>query len=131
MKNSWNFQILPNIPNIVSHGYRMDDIGESLEQEVNAAMPGYLRFHRVNKIVVQIGPNVDGLKDYYEVLGVGIKQWPGIDLEQYIQATSETRIDILRSCINGVFCWLEETYDDAAFVDKVRQRVSWLSHDES
>jgi hypothetical protein len=104
----------------------MDPIGEEIESEVNDALPGYLKFHGVNKIVVKLGPNGENAKDYSEVLGVGVKQWNAFDLGGYVMADEPAKRRLLRDCVTEVFSWIESNFADAEFVKKARNKVPWL-----
>lgn len=122
----WKFQLCPNIPGIIGKGYRMDTVGQSVAEEVNNALPGYLKFHGVNKIVVCLGPNVGNKPDYLEVLGVGLKQVNGFDLNLYANLGDAEKRQSLQGCVIQVLRWIQENFDDTAFVDKAKCKVFWL-----
>ena len=127
MKNRWNFQLLPTMPHVVAKGYRMDAVGEQVEKEVNDALPGYLKFHGVNKIVLKLGPNIENVPDYVEILGVGSKQWPDFDLQRYVDTNEAEKRRMLCETIVGFFAWIERSFNDAVFVRGARSKVPWLS----
>jgi len=124
----WKFQLSPNVSGVIGKGYRMDAVGQEIEDEVNDALPGYLKFHGVNKIVVKLGPSVKHEKDYYEMLGVGLKQWNEFDLQSYTNARESEKRQVLRDCVIQVFRWIQKNFDDTAFVDKAKDNLPWLAH---
>jgi len=38
--NKWSFQLLPNTPNVLGKGFRVDPVTQALEDEVNDALKG-------------------------------------------------------------------------------------------
>jgi hypothetical protein len=59
----WKFQIMPYQRDVVARGFRMDAVGEAVEREVNEALPYPFKFHKVNKIVICLGPAPADEKD--------------------------------------------------------------------
>jgi len=123
----WKFQFLPNERDIVALGYRMDATGEALEREVNAAIRYPLKFHKVSKIVVALGPAPKPERDYFEVLGVGKKQWPLFDLRGYVTMAEHEKVQALRKVTMDTFAWLEASFDDAHFATLARARLKWAT----
>ena len=115
------------MPHVVAKGYRMDAVGEQVEKEVNDALPGYLKFHGVNKIVLKLGPNIENDPDYVEILGVGSKQWTDFDLQRYVDTNEAEKRRMLCETIVGFFAWIERSFNDASFVRGARSKVPWLS----
>ena len=123
----WMFQFLPNERDVVAVGYRMDATGEALELEVNAAIRYPLKFHKVSKIVVALGPAPRPEREYIEVLGVGKKQWPMFDLRGYVAMAESEKIQTLRKVTMDTFAWLEASFDDADFATLARNRLKWAT----
>ncbi len=127
----WKFQLCPNEKDRLGLGYRLDPIGQAFENRVNDALRYPFRFHKVNKLVIQLGPEEDVSKDYYEVLGVGLKQYPEFSYDEYLAASSQEREQILTAITKNVFRWLLAEFDDAQFVEKAAHNLSWLDILES
>jgi hypothetical protein len=102
----------------------MDAIGESVEREVNDALPYPFKFHKVNKIVVCLGPTPEAERDYVELLGVGLKQWPEFNLSQYVSLSDSEKTEALRRVVTQTFAWLLDTFPDAQFVEIAKGRPS-------
>jgi hypothetical protein len=115
----------PNQRDIVAGGFRMDPVGEAVEREVNGALPYPFKFHKVNKIVVCLGPAPTSEKDYDEVLGVGLKQWPEFNLQQYLSLSETEKISALRLVVAQTFDWLVKTFPDAQFAETAKARLGW------
>jgi hypothetical protein len=103
----------------------MDEVSKSVEDEVNDALKYPFRFHKVNKIVLCLGPGEPNARDYIEQLGVGLKQWPDFDLGAYVKMNRQEKIEVLRSVVLDTFDWLEQTFDDAQFVAVGRKNLPW------
>lgn len=125
-KKTWNFQLLPGKPGIISpNRYRMDSAGEAMENLVNNALPSYLKFHGVNKIVLQLGPsNRDGPL-YSEILGVGTLIVPDFDTARYTAAPDEEKSTFLRQTIRQAFGWIIEQYPDSGSFKKALESLGW------
>ena|SRR5271166_390267 len=123
----WKFQIKPNQRDVVARGFRMDAVGEAVEREVNGALSYPFRFHKVNKIVVCLGPDPASEKDYVEVLGVGLKQWPEFNLKHYLSLSETEKTSALRHVVTQTFDWLVNTFPDAQFVEAAKVRLGWTA----
>ena len=121
---TWKFQFCPNEPDVINVGYRMDEVGEDVEREVNAALRLPFRFHGVSKIVVRLGPSQAKAPDYHEVLGVGRKQYPSFDASSYLAHDDTDRRRVLIGVVDTVFVWFRHTFDDADFVRMAADRLS-------
>ena len=124
---AWKFQLLPHVPNVVSRGYRMDAIGEGLDQEVNDALPYRFQFHKVSKLVLILGPGTMQQQPYQESLGVAQKVVPSFDLVAYAQAPDAEKLSMLRTVIVSELRWFEQTFEDAAFIAKARKKLTWAA----
>jgi hypothetical protein len=96
-----------------------------VENEVNDALRYPFRFHKVNKIVLCLGPGQPNARDYVELLGVGHKQWPDFDLGAYVAMNEQEKVEALRSIVLATFDWLESNFDDAQFVAIGRKNLAW------
>ena len=121
----WKFQICPNEKDRLSLGYGLDPIGQAFENRVNEALRYPFRFHKVNKLVIKLGPKEYVYKDYEEVLGVGLKQYPQFSYDEYIAALPQEREQMLTAITKNVFRWLLAEFDDAQFVEKAAQNLGW------
>ncbi len=54
----WKFQLLPGTPGILGERFQIDETMGLFANEVNDALHYPFRFHGVNKIVIELGPNV-------------------------------------------------------------------------
>ncbi len=124
MKKTWNFQLCPIEKDIISKGFRMDEIGQKIENEINEALPFYLKFHKVNKIVIKLGPSKDC--NYRETMGVGFKQVSNFSAKEYIQLLGKDKELYLKHIIKDVFQWLIENFEDSDSFQKTKLNVSWL-----
>lgn len=124
-KHSWNFQLLPGQPDIVSGGYAMDTTGKAVEDEVQNVLPSYLHFHGVNKIVLQLGKS--DYSEYIELDGVGIIPVSDFDLQKYAHYSEKKKIEVLHAVIAEAFDWLSTTFEDADTFRKIQKQLSWLS----
>jgi len=121
----WKFQIKPNQRDVVARGFRMDAVGEAVEREINKALPYPFKFHKINKIVICLGAAPEGEKDYLELLGVGLKQWPEFNLQHYLSLSEAEKTWALRRAVTQTFEWLVETFPDAQFVETAKRHLGW------
>ncbi len=121
----WKFQLCPNEKDVIGIGYRMDTVGQAVENEINDALRYPFKFHRVNKIVVMLGKSPVNSTDYSEVGGVGTKQYPAFDAHQYMALNDAQRRDCLVAIAQSVFQWLIENFDDADFAVAAADRLNW------
>src|SRR3982750_1398502 len=116
----WKFQLLPHVPDVIGRGYRMDPIGQAIDQEVNDALPYRFRFHKISKIVLVLGPGSMLDSIYTEALGVAQKVVPSFDLLEYARASEARKVSMLRAVIVSELQWFEQSFDDAGFIAKAR-----------
>ena len=121
----WKFQIISNKSGAVGKRRLMDAVSKAVENEVNDALRYPFKFHKVNKIVVCLGPGEPNAPDYIEMSGVGLKQWPNFDLDAYARMSEQGKIEALRSVVLTTFLWLERNFEDAHFVSVGRENLSW------
>ena len=121
----WKFQLLPSERDVISSGYKMDDIGRDIEAEVNDALPYRFKFHKIGKIVIYLGKN-DTEKDYSEQLNVALKQYINISLSEYAKSKPEIKTIILHQAINETFDWFLSEFDDAQFLEIAKSKLNWL-----
>ena len=121
----WKFQLCPNMKHAVAFGYRLDEVGEAVEREVNDAIKYPLKFHGVKKIVVRLGPSSVKTPDYIELLGVGKKQYPNFNAEAYLAMSELQRRSQLLDISKSVFKWLVTNFEDADFALKAGERMGW------
>ena len=122
----WKFQILPNERNIIGVGYRMDIISERFENKVNDALRYPFRFHKINKLVLKLGPSNVGSPDYYESpLGVAYKQVPEFSAKAYLKLSDEYKERQLQKITLESFYWILNNFDDAEFVNKGLINLGW------
>lgn len=122
----WKFQLCPNEKDRLGSGYRLDPVGQAFENRVNDALKHPFRFHRVNKIVIRLGPTDARERDYVELLGVGQKQYPEFSYDHYIAASPQEREQMLMAITKGVFSWLLMKFEDSQFVEKAARNLGWL-----
>jgi hypothetical protein len=123
----WKFQIKPNQRDVVARGFRMDAVGEAVEREVNEALPYPFKFHKVNKIVICLGPAPADEKDYVELLGIGLKQWPEFNLQHYLSLSEAEKTWALKRAVTQTFEWLVETFPDAQFAETAKRHLIWAA----
>ena len=123
----WKFQLLPSRRDFLGIGFRMDEVGQAFEREVNDALRYPFNFHKVNKLVLELGPIDPPKKDYRELLGVAIKQCPCFDLERYKTMSDSERLQALRSQTIQVFEWLQANFEDAQFVEVGLRNLGWVA----
>ena len=121
----WKFQLLPHVPDVIGRGYRMDPIGQAIDQEVNDALPYRFRFHKISKIVLVLGPGSMLDSIYTEALGVAQKVVPSFDLLEYARASEARKVSMLRAVIVSELQWFEQSFDDAGFIAKARAKLTW------
>jgi hypothetical protein len=122
----WKFQLCPNEKGRLGVGYRLDPIGQAFEKRVNDALRYPFRFHRVNKLVICLGPTDARETDYIELLGVGQKQYPEFSYDHYIAASPQEREQMLTAITKDVFGWLLMQFEDSQFVEKAARNLDWL-----
>lgn len=123
-RNKWSFQLLPNTRDLLGTGYRIDEVGQAVENEVNEALPYYFRFHKIGKLVIGLGPNQKE-KDYVELLNVAQKQCPGFDLLRYRDSDRSEKERMLKRTIYEVFDWLTAHFDDADCFRTAKEKLNW------
>ena len=105
----------------------MDQIGESVETDVNVAMQSALNFHDVKKIVVWLGPNPNQKEKYLEVGDVGEIVMHDFNIASYLDAPEEEKIAMLRETCRQALDWIHANHDDAGFVDQAKSKLPWLN----
>jgi len=123
----WKFQLLPQTSDVVATGYRMDSVGQQVEDEVNDALPYRFRFHKITKIVLLLGPGDIQTAPYAELSGVAQKVVADFDLSKYSRSSDEKKRSLLRELVISQFNWLEENFDDAGFVALARAKLTWAA----
>jgi hypothetical protein len=123
--SQWKFQLCPNEKNRLGVGFQLDPTGQAFEDRVNDALKYPFRFHRVNKIVIRLGPSDVREKDYVELLGVGQKQYPDFSCDQYLAASALEREQTLTAIVKDVFRWLLIEFEDSQFVEKAARNLGW------
>lgn len=121
----WKFQLCPHQKDVIGIGFRMDPIGQKVENEVNDALRYPFRFHGVNKIVVKLGKSPVDSPDYVEMAGVGVKQYPDFCAQSYLQKSDEERREELIQISKSVLGWFLHNFDDAEFARKAAERLEW------
>ncbi len=124
----WKFQLLPARPDFLGVGWRMDSAGQEFEKSVNDALRYPFRFHKINKLVLQLGLTEPPKQDYVELLGVAIKQCPRFNLEHYCGLSNQERLEVLRLQTTQVFAWLQATFPDAQFIDVGVRNLGWIAN---
>jgi hypothetical protein len=103
----------------------MDDVGIAFESQVSDALRYPFRFHKVNKLVLELGATSPAKKDYVELLGVAVKQCPNFDLDRYSFAHNIERQEMLKEQTMQVFRWLMENFPDAQFAEAALDNLGW------
>jgi hypothetical protein len=124
MRPKWAFQLLPNKPDVLGKGYRVDPDTQLIEDEVNTVLQCKFGFHGIIKLVIRLGPK-DGERDYYEQTGVAQKYYPGFDIKTYNELSSEKKKALMRGVVLEVFDWLITNFEDAQCFDKARKDLGW------
>jgi len=122
----WKFQLFPNEKGRLGIGYRLDPVGQAFENRVNDALRYPFRFHKVNKLVIHLGPKDAPEKDYAELLGVGLKQYPEFSYDDYLAASPQGREEMLTAITKDVFGWLLMRFEDSQFVQEAARNLGWL-----
>jgi hypothetical protein len=123
----WKFQLLPHVPDILSKGYRMDAVGQIVDQQVNDALPYRFHFHKITKLVFILGTGSIQERPYTELDGVAKKVVPSFDLLRYAAATDDQKVAMLRGVVTAELKWFEENFQDAGFVAKARAKLPWAA----
>ena len=105
----------------------MDEIGESVEIDVNEVMQSALNFHDVKKIVVWLGPNPNQKVKYLESGDVGEIVMHDFCIDSYLNAPEEKKIAMLRETCRQALDWISTNHDDAGFVERTKSKLPWLN----
>jgi len=98
----------------------------SFQNKVNDALKYPFGFHKVNKLVLKLGPSEVASPDYHEYpLGVAIKQVPEFSARAYIRLSGLEKETLLKSITLECFYWLLDNFDDADFVTKGMKNLGW------
>src|SRR5262245_17642492 len=124
MRPKWAFQLLPNTPDVLGKGFRVDPVTQELEDEVNAVLQRKFGFHGVSKLVVLLGPRV-GEKDYHEHDGVAQKCYPGFDVGAYRDLDADQKRSYMKAVVLEVFAWLTSNFQDAQCFERARTDLGW------
>jgi hypothetical protein len=124
--NKWSFQILPLTPGVLGKGYRVDSITQTIEDEVNDALPYFFRFHKISKLVIGLGPKQKE-RDYHEIGGVAQKHYPDFDVHKYATLSNEEKVVAMRRIVMEVFDWLIATFDDSQCFQTAKRGLNWRS----
>lgn len=126
MSSRWKFQVLPGVPNILDIRYGTDEIMRRFEYEVGQSIPYPLRFHKIQKLVIELGAIPQSPdRDYYEADGVAVKAFPDFDLEAYKHLGDEEKRDLLKRTVLEVFQWLIGKFSDAQCFETALQKLKW------
>jgi len=123
----WKFQLVPAQRDLLAVGFRMDAVGQAFEKTVNDALRYPFKFHKINKLVLELGATEPPKKDYIEALGVATKRCPHFNLERYKALPDAERVEALKYQTIQVFEWLQATYSDAQFVDVGLRNLGWAN----
>jgi|JI6StandDraft_1071083.scaffolds.fasta_scaffold19309_5 hypothetical protein len=125
--NKWSFQLLPLTTDVLGTGYRVDPATQSVEDEVNIALPYYFRFHKISKLVVSLGPTdgIRGKRDYHEILGVAEKHYPDFDIHAYAALSDVMKIQEMRRIVMSVLDWMIATFDDSQCFQTAKTKLRW------
>jgi hypothetical protein len=126
MRPKWAFQLLPNTPDVLSKGFRVDSDTQALEDEVNAVLQRKFGFHGISKLVVRLGSK-DGERDYYESHGVAQKYYPAFDVYAYRSLSADQKRGVMRGIVLEVFDWLTSHFKDAQCFERARTDLGWLT----
>lgn len=124
MRPKWAFQLLPNIPEVLGKGFRVDLDTQAIEDEVNAVLQHKFGFHGISKLVIRLGPK-EGERDYHEHIGVAQKYYPDFDIYTYRDLSSEEKKVLMRGIVLEVFDWLNSHFEDAQCFEKARKDLGW------
>ncbi len=125
MRAKWAFQLLPNTPGILGKGFRVDEITQTIEGEVNSVLQCKFNFHGISKLVIRLGPK-EGERDYHEHTGVAQKYYPDFDIHSYKDLNDKEKQDVMKSIIKNVFEWLLDNFDDAQCFENAQKDLGWL-----
>jgi len=104
----------------------MDSVAQEIENEINDALPYRLKFHKIGKIVVWLGPR-NQQENYVEQMGVSLKLYENFCADTYMKSTREQKQELLKKIIRDVFNWFSDNFDDSEFfVNKVKGQVPWV-----
>ncbi len=124
--SQWKFQISPNERNVIGVGYRMDNVAWTFEKKVNDALKYPFKFHKINKLVLKLGPSNVASPFYHEgPLGVAIKQVPDFSAEDYVKLSEQDKEQLLEKITIESFCWILENFEDADFIRKGLIKLDW------
>ncbi len=123
----WKFQVLPGTRDLAGHGYRMGEVGQAFEDEVNEAMPYRFKFHGISKLVLILGQTDDKRPDYIEQLGVAQLKLPDFDLASYVTLDDAAKVTALRNSVLEAFRWFEREFEDTLFVSIARSKLPWAT----
>jgi hypothetical protein len=124
MRPKWAFQLLPNTPDVLAKGFRVDPDTQALEDEVNAVLQRKFGFHGISKLVIRLGPK-EGERDYHEHIGVAQKYYPAFDVYAYRSLSSDQKRRVMRGIVLEVFGWLTTHFEDAQCFEKARTDLGW------
>jgi hypothetical protein len=125
MRPKWAFQLLPNTPRILGKGFRVDEITQAIEDEVNSALQCKFNFHGISKLVIRLGPKNDE-RDYHEHTGVAQKSYPEFDIHSYKKLNDKDKQELMKGVIKNVFEWLLSNFNDAQCFEKALKDLGWL-----
>lgn len=125
MRPKWAFQLLPNTQGILGKGFRVDEITQAVEDEVNSVLQCKFNFHDISKLVIILGPK-EGEKDYHEHTGVAQKYYPDFDIYSYKDLNKKEKQEVIKNIIKNVFEWLLANFDDAQCFEKAQKDLGWL-----
>lgn len=124
MRPKWAFQLLPNTPEVLGKGFRVDSDTQALEDEVNAVLQCKFGFHGISKLVIRLGPK-EGIRDYHEHIGVAQKQYSNFDACAYSSFSADQKRNVMRGIVLEVFDWLTSHFEDAQCFEKARRDLGW------
>jgi hypothetical protein len=124
MRPKWAFQLLPNTPDVLGKGFRVDPVTQGVEDEVNAVLQRKFGFHGISKLVVRLGPQ-EGDEDYHEFDGVAQKSYPSFDVRAYRDLEAEQKRSYMKAVVLEVFAWLTSNFPDAQCFEQARLDLGW------
>lgn len=126
-KTTWNFQIIPATPDVVDVGFGSDVFMKEIGSEIDLALPAKLQFHKVNKIVIELGGELDK-KEYSELLGVGVKRFQEFNLNEYNAMNDLKKAELVKQTVRNTINWLINNFDDTESFIGLKKKVSWLEN---
>ncbi|NRB81896.1 MAG: hypothetical protein HRU38_25110 [Saccharospirillaceae bacterium] len=123
-RNRWGFQLLPVKPGVLAIGYRVDPLTQSIEDEVDNALPYHFRFHKISKLVILLGPNKEN-PQYIESNGIAKYGYQGFDVDYYLKLNESEKAKHIQGIILEVFKWLIENYDDSNCFEEALTKLNW------